>query len=141
MEHQNQQPIQEKMESKPNPKTNWKFVGIVVVSVLLAVGGILLLREQSAQQVLRGEVVGFDIESLARDGDGNLRLRMSDTKEITAIIPGVWSYSADLAECLEKGATGTVGKLRIGDRVEIKGKRHNNSIVVCEIKILEHSSR
>lgn len=44
MEQQNQQPIQEKMKKKPAIKTNWKFVAIVLILSLVAVGGILLLR-------------------------------------------------------------------------------------------------
>ncbi len=44
MEQQSQQPIQEKTESKPPIKTNWKYLAIVMAFALLAVGGILLLR-------------------------------------------------------------------------------------------------
>ncbi|MEK7534173.1 MAG: hypothetical protein AAB600_02435 [Patescibacteria group bacterium] len=47
MEQQNQQPIQEKIQSKPPIKTNWKFIAIVaIVATTLVVGGILLLRTQ-----------------------------------------------------------------------------------------------
>ncbi|MEK7521939.1 MAG: immunoglobulin-like domain-containing protein [Patescibacteria group bacterium] len=43
-EQQSQQPTQEKIESKPPAKTNWKYLAIVAVVAILALGGILLFK-------------------------------------------------------------------------------------------------
>jgi len=44
MDQQNQKPTKEATESKPSVKTNWKYIAIVAVFALIALGGILLLK-------------------------------------------------------------------------------------------------
>ncbi|MEK7510498.1 MAG: hypothetical protein AAB567_03030 [Patescibacteria group bacterium] len=56
MEQQNQQPIQ-KTENKSPIKTNWKYIAIVVVFGLTAVGGILMLKTMQPAPVEPPSVV------------------------------------------------------------------------------------
>jgi len=82
MEQQNQQPIQEATEIKSPVKTNWKFVGIIVILTVLVGGGVILLASQ-----LNPKTAQSTIEVYNQSGEPLQRVILQQGGKTQVIIP------------------------------------------------------
>ena len=109
------------------------------ISTLLATAvlGVAACREQptadgpplvltvGSEVTVRGVVTGIDLEAMAVDGDGLIRLREPSGRELTLVLP------AGERPCMAEGMS-LISRLKPGEKVEAVGRvRSGGEIFIC----------
>lgn len=151
MEQQNQQPIQEKTETKLSVKTNWKYIAIVVFLGLAIGGGILVLilakptstpsvsplpflqpspaptfLPQGKEIVVQGIIKENHIERAAVDLPAWLEVETD-----FGIVSITYHFGHSSKYCQNTTAERAGFELKKSDRIEIFGKVEGSEIDVC----------